>query len=114
MKKWLLCCCLLLALPLALSVMLHGLLSQVLPWDAALIKTLWATGEELKSGGALGGLLAWTTPDDHPHATTAHRSFHFVEPEAGGIRLESGETPCKYTVYLIDTSGCMLVGDVTV
>ena len=63
---------------------------------------------------ALGGLLAWTTPDDHPHATTAHRSFHFVEPEAGGIRLESGETPCKYTVYLIDTSGCMLVGDVTV
>ena len=48
------------------------------------------------------------------HATTAHRSFHFVEPEAGGIRLESGETPCKYTVYLIDTSGCMLVGDVTV
>ena len=55
-----------------------------------------------------------TTPDDHPHATTAHRSFHFVEPEAGGIRLESGETPCKYTVYLIDTSGCMLVGDVTV
>ncbi len=33
------------------------LLSQVLPWDAALIKTLWATGEELKSGGALGGLL---------------------------------------------------------
>ena len=52
----------------------------------------------------------WTTLDDHPHATTAHRSFHFVEPEAGGIRLESGETPCKYTVYLIDTSGCMLVG----
>ena len=50
-----LCCAL--ALPLALSVMLHGLLSQVLPWDAALIKTLWATGEELKSGGALGGLL---------------------------------------------------------
>ena len=50
-----LCCAL--ALPLALSVMLHGLLGQVLPWDAALLKALWTSGEELKSGGALGGLL---------------------------------------------------------
>ena len=50
-----LCCAL--ALPLTLSVMLHGLLGQVLPWDAALLKALWTSGEELKSGGALGGLL---------------------------------------------------------
>ena len=50
-----LCCAL--ALPLALSVMLHGLLGQVLPWDAVLLKALWTSGEELKSGGALGGLL---------------------------------------------------------
>ena len=85
--------------------------------DAPGIYRLYVNGEEHPISDdfcALGGLLAWTTPDDHPHATTAHRSFHFVEPEAGGIRLESGETPCKYTVYLIDTSGCMLVGDVTV
>ena len=85
--------------------------------DAPGIYRLYVNGEEHPIPDdfcALGGLLAWTTPDDHPHATTAHRSFHFVEPEAGGIRLESGETPCKYTVYLIDTSGCMLVGDVTV
>ena len=85
--------------------------------DAPGIYRLYVNGEEHPIPDdfcALGGLLAWTTLDDHPHATTAHRSFHFVEPEAGGIRLESGETPCKYTVYLIDTSGCMLVGDVTV
>ena len=61
-----------------------------------------------------GGILAWTAPDDHPHATTAHRKFHFVQPEAGGIRLEQGETPRKYTVFHIDAAGCMLVGDVTV
>ena len=85
--------------------------------DAPGIYRLYVNGEEHPIPDdfcAQGGLLAWTTPDDHPHATTAHRSFHFVEPEAGGIRLESGESPCKYTVYLIDTSGCMLVGDVTV
>ena len=85
--------------------------------DAPGIYRLYVNGEEHPIPDdfcALGGLLAWTTLDDHPHATTAHRSFHFVEPEAGGIRLESGKTPCKYTVYLIDTSGCMLVGDVTV
>ena len=63
---------------------------------------------------AEGGLLAWTTPDDHPHATTAHRAFHFVEPEDGGIRLDTADGPRKYTVYLIDTAGCMMVGDVTV
>lgn len=60
-----------------------------------------------------GGVLAWTLPDEHPHATTAHRAFHFVQPEAGGVRLESGGEPRKYTVYAIDTAGHMLVGDIT-
>lgn len=63
---------------------------------------------------AQGGVLAYSLPDDHPHATTAHRAFHFVEPEAEGIRLEHGDTPRKYTVYAIDTAGRMIVGDVTV
>ena len=54
---------------------------------------------------ALGGLLAWTTLDDHPHATTAHRQFSYVEPTQGGILLEHGDTPRKYTVYAIGTDG---------
>lgn len=65
---------------------------------------------------ATGGILAWSTPGERPHATTAHNTFHFVEPEAGGIRLPAPEpdTPHKYTVYAIAPSGKMLVGDVTV
>lgn len=63
---------------------------------------------------ATGGILAWTTPDEKPHATTAHRTFHFTEPESGGIRLPITEgNPRKYTVYAIAPSGQMLVGDVT-
>ena len=34
--------------------------------------------------------------------------------EDGGIRLDTADGPRKYTVYLIDTAGCMMVGDVTV
>ena len=40
-----------LLLPLLFSCIVHGLLGRVLPWDAALVKTLWAAGEELTSGG---------------------------------------------------------------
>ena len=47
-----------LLLPLVFACLLHGLLVQPLPWDAALVKTLWAQGELLKSGGVLGGILA--------------------------------------------------------
>ena len=47
-----------LLLPLLFSCIVHGLLGRVLPWDAALVKTLWAAGEELTSGGVLGGVLA--------------------------------------------------------
>lgn len=63
---------------------------------------------------ARGGVLAWTEADGTPHATTAHRAFHFVEPEDAGLRLEHREAPRKCTVYAIDTAGQMLVGDVTV
>lgn len=47
-----------LLLPLLFSCIVHGLLGRVLPWDDALVKTLWAAGEELTSGGVLGGVLA--------------------------------------------------------
>ena len=64
------------------------------------------------------GVLAWSLPDQLPHATAAHRTLHFVRPEQGGIRLEkppeTGRAPLKYTVYAIDASGNMLVGDALV
>ncbi len=62
------------------------------------------------------GILAWTAPEERPHATTAHKRFHFVEPASGGVLLAGGEggTRIKYTVYAIDAAGSMLVGDVTV
>ena len=63
---------------------------------------------------AQGGVLAYSLPDEHPHATTAHRQFRYVEPTQDGILLEHGDTPRKYTVYAIGTDGRMIVGDVTV
>lgn len=60
------------------------------------------------------GVLAWSVPDPEPHATTAHRTLHFVEPEENGIRLaRQGEQMQKCTVYAVDQTGSMLVGDVT-
>ena len=47
-----------LLLPLVVSCLIHGMAAEVLPWDGALLKTLWSTGLEMKSGGAAGGLLA--------------------------------------------------------
>ena len=62
-----------------------------------------------------GGVLAWTAQEERPHATTAHKLFHFVQPESGGIRLpDSTGDLTKYTVYAIDPAGCMMVGDVTI
>ena len=67
-----------------------------------------------------GGILAWSTLDEHPHATTAHRQFHYVTPEQGCIRLAvppppgTHAEPRKYTVYAIEPSGSMLVGDVMI
>lgn len=85
--------------------------------DAPDIYRLYINGEEHTLADdfcAQGGVLAYSLPDDHPHATTAHRSFEFIEPEQGGVRLPRGETTRKYTVYAIDTAGHMIVGDVTV
>lgn len=65
-----------------------------------------------------GGVLAWSVPDERPHATTAHRTLHFTRPVNGGIHLGTrtapDEPPTKYTVYAIDPAGRMLVGDVMV
>lgn len=60
------------------------------------------------------GLLAWTALDAIPHATTAHKELHFAAPVQGGIVLPANpDAPAKYTVYAIDGSGSMLVGDIT-
>lgn len=47
-----------LSLPGVFACTLHGLLNGVLPWDGALLKTLWASGEAMTSGGALSGTVA--------------------------------------------------------
>ena len=47
-----------LLLPLMLAGLLHGILVKPMAWDGALVQTLWSTGEALKSGGVLGGVLA--------------------------------------------------------
>ena len=36
----------------------HGLTVQVLPWDRALLKTLWESGRAMTNGGAAAGVLA--------------------------------------------------------
>ena len=61
------------------------------------------------------GVLAWTASGPTPHATTAHKTFHFTTPTGGGIALPAGvATPTRHTVYVIDSSGQMLVGDITI
>ncbi len=47
-----------LLLPLMLAGLLHGILVKPMAWDGNLLKSLWSTGEALKSGGVLGGILA--------------------------------------------------------
>ena len=47
-----------LSLPGVFACTVHGLLNPVLPWDGALLKTLWAGGEAMTSGGALSGTVA--------------------------------------------------------
>ena len=85
--------------------------------DAPGVYHMYINGEEHLLADdfcARGGVLAYSLPDAQPHATTAHRQFTYVEPAQGGILLERGDTPRKYTVYAIDSAGGMLVGDVTV
>ena len=43
-----------LLLPLLFSCIVHGLLGRVLPWDAALVKTLWAADLRRRAGGRAG------------------------------------------------------------
>ena len=76
--------------------------------DAPGVYRLYLNGEEHPLPDdfcAQGGVLAYSLPDEHPHATTAHRQFSYVEPTQGGILLEHGDTPRKYTVYAIGTDG---------
>ncbi len=48
-----------LLLPLMASCVLHGLLHRsLLPWNKELMGTLWAGGQAMTGGGALGGLLS--------------------------------------------------------
>ena len=47
-----------LLLPLVFSCLVHGLMVEPMAWDAGLLKSLWSSGEALKSGGAVGGVLA--------------------------------------------------------
>ena len=50
-----LCCALL--MPVTFGCIIHGFHGQLLPWDKELLSALWNSGEQLKSGGVLGGLL---------------------------------------------------------
>ncbi len=47
-----------LLLPVVFSCLLHSLMAQPLPWDAALWNALVDSGMELRSGGGLGGVIA--------------------------------------------------------
>lgn len=47
-----------LLMPLMMACTVHGLTVQVLPWDRALLKTLWESGRAMTSGGAAAGVLA--------------------------------------------------------
>ena len=47
-----------LLLPLLFACVVHSVSAQALPWDSALVQTLWASGEEMTTGGVLSGVLA--------------------------------------------------------
>ena len=47
-----------LLLPLMVAGVFHGMLSDPLPWNGALVKELWNSGEAMRSGGVLAGVLA--------------------------------------------------------
>ena len=103
--------------PVGLAKLNKNLFDVSVGTDAPGLYRLYINGEEHLLADdfcARGGVLAYSLPDAQPHATTAHRQFTYVEPAQGGILLERGDTPRKYTVYAIDSAGGMLVGDVTV
>ena len=47
-----------LMLPVLFSCVVHSVIAEALPWDAALVQTLWQSGGALTSGGVLSGILA--------------------------------------------------------
>ena len=47
-----------LLMPMVLSCVIHGMMTESLPWDQAMLGTLWASGQLMQSGGAVSGLLA--------------------------------------------------------
>ena len=62
-----------------------------------------------------GGVLAVSARGETVHATTAHRAMQYIQPQQGGVVLPASEQhDKKYTVYAIEPTGRMLVGDVTV
>lgn len=58
------------------------------------------------------GVLAATYADGIARATTAHKAFRFVNVVEGGIHLTRSGEKIKRTVYAIDATGSMLVGDI--
>ncbi len=45
-------------LPVLTAAFFHSLLARILPWDVALIQTLWTGGQAMTGGGVVCGLLA--------------------------------------------------------
>lgn len=61
------------------------------------------------------GVLAVTYADGIARATTAHKAFRFVPVVEGGLFLaKGGEKKTKKTVYAINFTGSMMVGDILV
>lgn len=74
-------------------------------------------GQELPLADDFRGTLACTVKDGVAHATTAHKTFHYLTktPE-GAIQIpqELLEAGKKITIYAISTSGSGLVGEVNI
>lgn len=60
------------------------------------------------------GVLAVTYTDGIARATTAHKAFRFVPVVDGGLFLAKGEKKTKKTVYALNFTGSMMVGDILV
>lgn len=64
--------------------------------------------------GLDGGTLAYTIQDGVAYATTAHKKFHYLQPdEKGGFSLpaEALETPERVTIYAVGPLGKTLVAE---
>ncbi len=47
-----------LLLPVMFSCIVHGLFCEPIPWDRTMIRSLWESGQQVVSGGALCGVMA--------------------------------------------------------